>query len=73
MTVKNIISKLKSWSRVNPISTKEKADFALIISEIECLLDVSANGKEEVKRLESLEELIWMASEVYHKNNEYGF
>ena len=67
MTVKTIISKLKDWSRVNPISTNEKTDFDSIMSEIECLLDVSVNGKKEVKCLESLEKLIWMASEAYHK------
>jgi hypothetical protein len=37
------------------------------MSEIESLLHISAHGAKEVKKLESLEKLIWLASKAYHE------
>ena len=67
MTHEEIIAKLKDWSTVMSLPANEWIDFGLITTEIEALLGVSAHGKEEVKRLESLEKLIWMASKAYHE------
>ena len=67
MTNEELISKLKDWATVTVLPANEWLDFGLIMTEIENLLKINANGKAEIKRLESLEKLIWMASKAYHE------
>lgn len=67
MTHEEIIAKLKDWAVVTALPANEWLDFGLIMTEIESLLKINANGKAEIKRLESLEKLIWMASKAYHE------
>ena len=67
MNAKEIINKLPDWAKVTTLPANEWLEFGTVMSKIEEILNISANGAKQVKQLESLEKLIWMASKAYHE------
>lgn len=67
MKTEEIIEKLKDWSVVITMPANDWIDFGIITQKIEEITGISANGKKQVKALESLEKLIWMAAKEYYQ------
>ena len=66
MTYEEIINKLHDHTLVS-MPANEWLHFRKIADEIEGIVGMEAHGKEAIKKLESLERLLWAASREYDR------